>query len=134
MRHSIGAAGFRLAALAAAAFVVSSLGAATPSQAQDAAKGKKVFAKCMACHALEAGKNKIGPTLHGIIGRKAATVEGFTYSDAMKNSGLTWDEATLDKYLTSPKTAVPGNKMVFPGLTKPDDRANVIAYLKEATQ
>jgi cytochrome c len=134
MRHSIGAAGFRFAALAAAAFIVSSLGAATPSQAQDAAKGKKVFAKCMACHAVEAGKNKVGPTLHGIVGRKAGTVEGFSYSDAMKNSGLTWDDATLDKYLTSPKTAVPGNKMVFPGLPKPDDRANVIAYLKGATQ
>jgi cytochrome c len=132
MRHSIGAAGFRLAVLAAAAFVASSLGAATPSHAQDAAKGKKVFVKCMACHAVEAGKNKIGPTLHGIVGRKAGTVEGFTYSDAMKNSGLTWDEATLDKYLTNPKTAIPGNKMAFAGLPKPDDRANVIAYLKEA--
>ena len=133
MRHSIGAAGFRLAALAAAAFVVSSLGAATPSQADgDAAKGKKIFAKCMACHTLEAGKNKVGPSLHGIVGRKSGSIEGFSYSDAMKNSGLTWDEATLDKYLTSPKAEVPGNKMVFPGLPKPDDRANVIAYLKEA--
>ena len=70
----------------------------------------------------------------GIIGRKAGQVEGFTYSDAMKNSGLTWDEATLDTYLTAPKKEVPGNKMAFPGLPKPDDRANVIAYLKQASQ
>ena len=136
MRHSIGAASFGLAALAAAAFIVSSLGASAPLQAQaagDAVKGKKVFAKCMACHALEAGKNKVGPSLHGIIGRKSGSAEAFTYSDAMKNSNLTWDEATLDKYLTNPKTEVPGNKMAFPGLPKPEDRANVIAYLKEAS-
>jgi len=137
MRHSIGAASFGLAVLAAAAFLASSLGAPAPSQAQsagDAAKGKKIFAKCMACHTTEAGKNKVGPSLHGIIGRKSGSIADFTYSDAMKNSNLTWDEATLDKYLTSPKAEVPGNKMVFPGLPKADDRANVIAYLKEATQ
>jgi cytochrome c len=132
MRHSIGAARFGLTVLAAAAFV--SL-AAAPSHADgDAVKGKKVFAKCMACHALEAGKNKVGPSLHAIIGRKSATVEGFSYSDAMKSANLTWDEATLDKYLTNPKTSVPGTKMVFPGLSKADDRANLIAYLKEASQ
>ena len=82
----------------------------------------------------EAGKNKVGPSLHGIIGRKAGSIEGFSYSDAMKNSGLTWDEATLDTYLTNPKKEVPGNKMAFPGLPKEDDRQNVIAYLKEASQ
>jgi cytochrome c len=132
MRHSIGAARFGLTILATATFI--SL-AAAPSHADgDSAKGKKVFAKCMACHAVEAGKNKVGPTLHGIMGRKAGTVEGFTYSDPMKNSGITWNEAELDKYLTNPKKDIPGNKMAFPGLPKPDDRANVIAYLKEATQ
>jgi cytochrome c len=137
MRHSIGAASFGLTVLAAAAFIVSSLGASAPSQAQaagDAAKGKKVFAKCMACHTTEAGKNKVGPSLHGIIGRKSGSIEGFSYSDAMKNANLTWDEATLDKYLTNPKAEVPGNKMAFPGLPKPEDRANVIAFLKEASQ
>ena len=88
----------------------------------------------MACHTTEAGKNKVGPTLHGLFGRKAGSVEGFTYSDAMKNAGITWSDAELDKYLTNPKKDIPGNKMAFPGLPKPDDRANVIAYLKEATQ
>jgi cytochrome c len=124
MRYSIGAARVGLKVLAAAAAHADG----------DAAKGKKVFAKCMACHTLEAGKNKVGPSLHGIIGRKAGSVEGFSYSDAMKNSGLTWDEATLDTYLTNPKKEVAGNKMAFPGLPKPEDRANVIAYLKEASQ
>ena len=134
MRYSIGASGIRLAVLTAAVAAVTILGA-VPSHADgDAAKGKKIFAKCKACHTLEAGKNKVGPSLHGIIGRKAGSIEGFSYSDAMKNSGLTWDEATLDKYLTKPKDEVPGNKMMFPGLPKETDRQNLIAYLKEASQ
>jgi cytochrome c len=133
MRQSIRAARVGLKVLSAAAFIA--IGFAASAHADgDAAKGKKVFAKCMACHTLEAGKNKVGPSLHGIIGRKSGSVEGFTYSDAMKNSNLTWDEAELDKYLTNPKKLVPGNKMAFPGLPKPADRANVIAYLKEASQ
>jgi cytochrome c len=132
MRHSIGAARFGLTILAAAAFVTL---ATAPSRADgDPAKGKKVFAKCMACHTTEAGKNKVGPSLHGVFGRKSGSLEGFTYSDAMKNAGITWSEAELDKYLTNPKKDVPGNKMAFPGLPKPDDRANVVAYLKQATQ
>jgi cytochrome c len=134
MRYSIGASGFRLAVLTAAAVTVTLLGA-SPSHADgDAAKGKKVFAKCMACHTLEAGKNKVGPSLHGIIGRKSGSIADFTYSDAMKNANLTWDEATLDVYLTNPKKEVPGNKMAFPGLPKAEDRQNLIAYLKEASQ
>lgn len=96
----------------------------------DAAAGKKVFNKCKVCHSLAEGENKIGPSLAGVVGRAAGTVEGFKYSDAMKESGLTWDEATLDQYLADPKGFVPGNKMAFVGLKKEDDRENVIAYIE----
>jgi len=104
------------------------------AMANDVAKGKKVFNKCKACHALEAGKNKIGPTLHGIMGRKAGTVKGFKYSKGMKESGLVWDEKTLNKYLKKPKDMVKRTKMAFPGLKKEDDREALIAFLKQATK
>ena len=108
--------------------------AAGPALADgDAAAGEKLFVKCKTCHTLEAGKNKVGPSLAGLMGRAAASVADFNYSDAMKASGLTWDEATLNEYLADPKGKVPGNKMVFPGMKKDEDRANLIAYLKTAT-
>lgn len=119
-----------LAALALAAAPV----LASPALAQaagDAAAGEKVFNQCKACHTIEAGKNRVGPSLHGVVGRQAGSVEGFTYSPAMKSSGLTWTPETLDKYLADPKGAIPGNKMAFAGLKKPEDRANVIAYLSQ---
>jgi cytochrome c len=93
--------------------------------------GEKVFAKCMACHSLEAGKNLIGPSLHGIVGRKAASLEGFMYSDAMKASGIIWTEDQLSEYLTQPQKKVPGTRMSFPGLPTEQDRTDVIAYLKD---
>ncbi len=98
--------------------------------AGDVAKGKKVFKKCKICHAVKKGKNKIGPSLFGVVGRKAAIAKGFRFSKAMKKSKLTWDEATLDKYLKNPRKAVKGTRMVFPGLRSKKDRANVIAYMK----
>ena len=97
----------------------------------DAKKGEKVFRKCKACHTATEDKNKVGPSLLNIVGRKAGAHEGFKYSSAMKDSGLTWDEATLDKFLLKPKDLIKGTKMIFGGLKKDDDRANVIAYLKE---
>ena len=98
----------------------------------DAAAGKKVFNKCKACHDV-AGKNKVGPHLDGVIGRAAGSVEDFQdkYSDAMKSSGKTWDEATLAEYLKDPKGFIPGNKMAFSGLKKDEDVANIIAFLKD---
>lgn len=108
--------------------------AARAEEPGDPALGKKVFAKCAACHSVEAGKNKVGPSLHGVVGRASGTEAGFAYSDAMKNANLTWDPATLDKYLTKPKDVVPGTKMAFPGLPKEKDRADLIAYLQQASQ
>ena len=105
--------------------------AAMAAEGGDAAKGETVFKKCTACHNAEAPpKNGIGPSLHGVIGRKAGSVEGFKYSDAMKGSGIVWEEKTIDAYLKDPKGYVPKNKMVFVGLPKDADRADVIAYLK----
>lgn len=96
----------------------------------DAAHGKQIFMQCKTCHAVEAGKNMIGPSLAGIIGRAAGTVAGFNYSAANKNSGITWSEEKLFQYLEKPMRVVPGTKMSFAGLPKAQDRADVIAYLK----
>jgi cytochrome c len=101
------------------------------AQAQDAAAGERVFAQCKACHQIgENAKNSIGPVLNGIVGRPAGQAANYNYSDANKNSGLTWDEATLTVYLANPREKVPGTKMTFAGLKKEADIANVIAYLK----
>lgn len=99
----------------------------------DAKKGKRVFNKCKACHEVSTDKNKVGPSLRGVFGRKAGTVEGFNYSDAMKNADIVWDEEKIDKYVENPKEFIPGNKMVYAGLKKEDQREDLIAYLKEAT-
>lgn len=97
----------------------------------DAAKGEKVFKKCQACHTVEqAGKNKIGPNLYAIVGKKSASVEGYDYSKAMQEANLTWDDETLSEYLKKPKALVKGTKMSFVGLKKESDRENLIAYLK----
>ena len=107
------------------------------SQAQDAAAGEKVFTKCKVCHIAEEDTNKIGPSLHGVIGRTAGTHPDFKYSEAMiaaGASGVKWDEPTLTTYLHDPKAMVKGTKMAFPGLKKDEDIANVIAYLKQFSQ
>ena len=99
----------------------------------DAAKGEKVFRMCSACHTADAVTNRVGPYLKGVVGRKAATAEGYSYSSAMKakgDAGLVWTEANIDAYLADPRGFVPNNKMAFAGLKKPEDRADVIAYLK----
>ena len=113
-----------------AAFALAGTGGA--AGAQDAALGEKVFLKCRACHQTgEGAKNAVGPVLNGVVGRKAGTYPDYAYSDANKNSGITWDEATLKEYLKNPRAKVPGTKMIFPGLPKDEDIDNVIAYLKQ---
>ena len=106
------------------------LGGATadPGYAQDAEHGETVFKPCAACHATN-HTDGVGPSLEGIIGRKAGTVPGFRYSDAMKKSGIVWDAKILDAYLESPQKVVPGNRMPYAGLKDPTDRADLVGYL-----
>ncbi|HXQ51444.1 MAG TPA: c-type cytochrome [Stellaceae bacterium] len=119
MKNKMGAfAGLALMALAAA-----------PALAAD--DGKQLFQRyCFVCHSTEAGQNKVGPSLAGIVGRASGEEAGFNYSVAMQGAHKTWDETTLDQYLTDPKSVVPGTKMLFIGVKNPDERHALIDYLK----
>ena len=113
-----------MAVLAAALAVSQSAAAADPES------GQKIFkTQCGACHAVAAGRNLVGPSLFGIVGRKSGTIDGFRYSAANKAANLTWDAATLETYLTNPKALVPGTTMTFVGIKSAEQRADVIAYL-----
>ena len=126
-----GTTALRLLAAAAAGTL---LAIAAPADAADVEAGKAVFNRCKICHHLEAGAaSPVGPNLHGLFGRKAGTLPGYNYSEAMKNAGVVWDDDTLAKYLRDPKGFIPGNKMAFPGLKDETELANLLAYLKEAT-
>ncbi len=98
----------------------------------DAAAGETVFAQCRTCHLIDEGKNGVGPSMYGIIGRTAGSVEGFRYSDANANSGVVWTPEVMFEYLEAPREFMPGTRMAFPGLKNPQDRADVIAYLDAA--
>jgi cytochrome c len=116
------------AALVAALVAATAAGAA----AEDLDNGKAVFNKCRACHQVgENAKNLVGPILNGLLGRKAGTIEGYNYSEANKTSGITWDEATFKEYIKNPKAKIPNTKMVFAGLTDPQDIDDLLAYLKQ---
>ena len=97
----------------------------------DPVKGKKVFKKCVACHSLQEGKNKIGPSLYNLLGRKAGSVEGYKYSKAMKNSDVVWDEESLDKFLTKPRKFIKRTKMSFRGIKKKSLRDALISFFKQ---
>ena len=106
------------------------LAAICPAAAGDAEAGKADFKKCALCHTTEAGKNKIGPSLFGVVGRKAASLDSYNYSEAMKKFDGTWDPQTLDTYLADPRATVPNTKMIFPGIKDEKERQDVIAYLE----
>jgi cytochrome c len=98
----------------------------------DLAQGEKVSKICSSCHTFEkGGPNRVGPNLHGVVGRPRGSIADFAYSDAMKAKGGKWDEESLNEFLFSPKTFVPGTKMTFAGLKKPEDRAAMIKWLEQ---
>jgi cytochrome c len=106
--------------------------AAGEVRAQDAAAGEKVFGVCKLCHQIgENAKNAVGPVLNGVIGRKAGSVPGYSYSDANKNSGITWDEANFREYIKDPKAKVPGTKMIYAGLKDEQKVNDLVAFLKQ---
>jgi cytochrome c len=100
----------------------------------DAARGEARFQDCAACHKLEAGANNVGPSLHGIFTRKAGEIADFRYSPAVKRSGIVWTPEALDKFITDPQALVPGNRMPYAGMANASDRADLIAYLINASQ
>src|SRR4051812_24985338 len=112
--------------------VIASAAASAAVLAQDVAGGKTSFNKCLACHAVgEGAKNKVGPELNGLKGRKSGSAEGYSYTEANKNSGITWDETQFKEYITNPRAKIPGTKMVFAGISSENERNNLWAYLKQ---
>jgi len=112
--------------------IIASSAAASAALAQDAAAGKSSFNKCLACHAIgEGAKNKVGPQLNGIDGRKSGTAEGYSYSDANKNSGITWNEAQFKEYIKDPKAKVPGTKMAFAGIKGEKEINDLWAFISQ---
>ena len=116
--------------LAMAVLAVAAL--AQTAQAQDVAAGEQSFKKCFPCHSIgEGAKNKVGPELNGIDGRHSGSAPGYNYSDANKNSGIVWNEATFKEYIKDPRAKIPGTKMIFPGIKNEKEVDNLWAYLKQ---
>jgi cytochrome c len=112
--------------------IIASAATSPAALAQDVAAGKTSFNKCLACHAIgEGAKNKVGPELNGLNGRKSGTAEGYSYSEANKNSGITWDQATFKDYIKDPKAKIPGTKMVFAGIKNEQEASDLWAFLAQ---
>ena len=104
----------------------------TAAYAQDVENGQQVFRQCRACHQVgETAKNTVGPVLNGLFGRKSGTIEGYSYSDANKNSGLTWNKDVFLEYIKDPRAKIPGTKMIFPGIKNESEAKSLWAYLKQ---
>jgi cytochrome c len=112
--------------------VLALIGSTAAAPAQDLAAGEQSFKKCLPCHAVgEGAKNKVGPLLNGLEGRKSGTIEGFTYTDANKNSGLIWDEAVFRDYIKDPRAKIPGTKMIFAGIKNEKEISDLWAYMRQ---
>ena len=120
--------------LAISCLVAALMAASAAAAGTDPVHGKTVFARCVACHDLNTGVTRLGPSLKGVIGRKSGSVAGFAYSPALKGSNLVWNTATLDGYLASPMKYIPGSRMPFAGLPNAQDRADLIAYLEQSAR
>jgi cytochrome c len=120
------------ATLASATLLTAAMLLGTSANAQDVAAGERSFNKCRACHQIgETAKNAVGPVLNGLLGRHSGSIEGYSYSPANKNSGITWDEATFADYIKDPRAKIPGTKMVFPGIKNEQEIKDLTAYLKQ---
>jgi cytochrome c len=118
--------------LASATFLTAAMLLGTSANAQDVAAGERSFNKCRACHQVgETAKNTVGPVLNGLFGRHSGSIEGYSYSPANKNSGITWDEATFAEYIKDPRAKIPGTKMVFAGIKNEQEIKDLSAYLKQ---
>ena len=112
--------------------VLAAVTVAQAAHAQDVAAGEQSFKKCFACHSVgEGAKNKVGPELNGLDGRHSGTAPGYSYSDANKNSGIVWSEATFKDYIQDPRAKIPGTKMIFPGIKNEKEVGDLWAYLKQ---
>ena len=118
--------------ISSALIVIAAMAATSGALAQDAAAGKSSFNKCMACHAIgEGAKNKVGPELNGLDGRKSGTTEGYSYSEANKNSGITWGKDVFLEYIRDPKAKIPGTKMIFAGIKNEKEANDLWAFLAQ---
>jgi cytochrome c len=112
--------------------LVALIGSTAAAAAQDLAAGEQSFKKCLPCHSIgEGAKNKVGPMMNGLEGRKSGTIEGFTYTEANKNSGLVWDEAVFRDYIRDPRAKIPGTKMIFAGVKNEKEITDLWAYMRQ---